>query len=423
MERDKEDRIKLFLAGRARDWTLPRDGLMKQGAQAASTELNASIGVALEDDGAPLVLPSLTGLNSLSDRAMLYSGCAGEKALRDKWAALKNQKRLPLVTAGLTHGLNLVGHLFLEPGDELHIPEPIYENYHHMFGRFFGARIKGFPLTAPHPSGTVGLNTAEVERILARDAGKAGISRFLFNFPQNPTGYAPTWTDAEELISVLEGAARGGQRILIILDDAYHGLNHGKNIYPESLFSPLEGLHENILAVKLDGATKEYYAWGLRVGFMSFGRKGMDDEEHAFWEDKAAAVVRSTLSNVSRLAQEMLLAALDNPEIGAQKKRNQGLIKDRFHRVAEELDAHREYRELFTPLPFNAGYFLCLRLAEGLNGETIRNQLREEYSTGVMIPGPGLLRIAYSSVAKEKIPVLLETIFRACRDEKKRSAL
>ena len=39
----------------------------------------------------------------------------------------------------------------------------------------------------------------------------------------------------------------------------------------ESLFGLLAGRHPNLLAVKLDGATKELFVWGLRCGFITFG--------------------------------------------------------------------------------------------------------------------------------------------------------
>ena len=47
------------------------------------------------------------------------------------------------------------------------------------------------------------------------------------------------------------------------------GLVYENGIFKESLFSKLADLHENVLAVKVDGATKEDYAWGFRVGFIT----------------------------------------------------------------------------------------------------------------------------------------------------------
>jgi aspartate/methionine/tyrosine aminotransferase len=400
-----------FLAPRAREWSLPRSGFMKQGAEAAHTELNASIGVALKDNGTPLTLPSLTALNTLPPTAMLYSGCTGQGELRKKWAVLKGQDTLPVVTAGLTHAMNLAGHLFLSPGDTLHIPSPVYENYHHMYSGFFGAQIRDFPLTMKTEGGEDILNTRAMEKILE---SHDEIIRFLFNFPQNPTGYSPTCEDVDRLLPLFQRVAEGGKKIIIILDDAYHGLNHEKDIFEDSLFTPLSKLHGNILTIKVDGATKEYYAWGLRVGFLSFGRKGMTNKEYEFWEDKAASVVRATISNVSRLAQEMLLEALNSPDINWEQQKNIALIGSRFKQIKEELNLHPEYAERFKALPFNSGYFFCVRLSHNINAEKVRNRLREEFSTGVMVPCEGMIRMAYSSLPGDRVASLLNNLYRAC---------
>ena len=47
----------------------------------------------------------------------------------------------------------------------------------------------------------------------------------------------------------------------------------------ESLFGLLANLHPNLLAVKLDGATKELFVWGLRCGFVTFGPGRADSAE------------------------------------------------------------------------------------------------------------------------------------------------
>jgi aspartate/methionine/tyrosine aminotransferase len=408
MEIVKRTPIESFLSPRVAAWSLPKTGFMAQGAEAAGSELNSSIGVALKDDGTPLVLPCLTDLNNLPDESLLYSGCSGEIELREKWAALKGQSRLPLVTAGLTHGLNLAGHLFLTPGDKLHIPAPVYENYNHIFSDYFQVKINPFPLTREGR-----LNCEELESLLN---GPEKTVRFLFNFPQNPTGYSPTQSDMDRLIPLLTEKADQGKDILIILDDAYQGLSHDTNIFPHSLFTVLENLHENILAIKVDGATKEYYSWGLRIGFISFGRKDMTDEEYAILEDKAASLVRSGISNISRLAQTMLLSVLNDPTAQSQKEAAATLISTRYHRVKSELDAHHEYKEQFVPLPFNSGYFFCVRIREGLDAHEIRRKLRQKYSTGIMVPEEGLLRMAYSSLGENKIPQLLKNIYEACQE-------
>ena len=76
---------------------------------------------------------------------------------------------------------------------------------------------------------------------------------------------------------------------------------------------------------------------------------------------------------------------------------------------------NQKYSEYFEPLPFNSGYFMCLRLKKGLNTEEVRAHLLTKYSTGVIALGD-VIRLAFSSVPQSKIPVLLENLYNACRD-------
>jgi hypothetical protein len=58
---------------------------------------------------------------------------------------------------------------------------------------------------------------------------------------------------------------------------------------------------------------------------------------------------------------------------------------------------------------------MCLKLKEGLDGEKIRQILLEKYETG-LIHLAGIFRLAFSSVAEDKIEDLFVNIYQACRD-------
>jgi hypothetical protein len=46
-----------------------------------------------------------------------------------------------------------------------------------------------------------------------------------------------------------------------------------------------QGPHPGMLAVKLDGATKEtFYVWGLRVGFITYGAVCQDGKAAALFD-------------------------------------------------------------------------------------------------------------------------------------------
>lgn len=95
----------------------------------------------------------------------------------------------------------------------------------------------------------------------------------ILNFPNNPTGYTPTDPEADEIKKILLKHASLGKKIITIIDDAYFGLFY-ENSIQESIFTKLLNLHPNLLPIKLDGATKEQFAWGLRVGFITYPNYG-----------------------------------------------------------------------------------------------------------------------------------------------------
>jgi len=65
---------------------------------------------------------------------------------------------------------------------------------------------------------------------------------------------------------VLHEAAEDGRNLVVVTDDAYFGLFYGRGRCQESLFARLVDCHERLLAVKVDGPTKEEYVWDVRTG-------------------------------------------------------------------------------------------------------------------------------------------------------------
>lgn len=96
-------------------------------ARADAYRFNATLGEAREKGG-PMYLTSMhRQFSGVSPQEVYpYAHPAGlprlcalweEKALRENPAMADKKTGTPVVTAGLTHGLSLVGSLFLDPGD------------------------------------------------------------------------------------------------------------------------------------------------------------------------------------------------------------------------------------------------------------------------------------------------------------------
>ena len=169
-----------------------------------------------------------------------------------------------------------------------------------------------------------------------------------------------------------------------------------------------------MLAIKIDGATKEDYVWGFRVGFMTYGTKGGDAELYGALEAKTAGAIRGNISNSANISQSLLLEAFSSPEYTEQKAAKYAIMKTRYDAVKEALN-NNKYESYFSALPYNSGYFMCVQLSDGLSGDKVRKVLIEKYSIGLISLG-NVLRVAYSAVAANDIKELFEGIYNACKD-------
>ena len=415
----------------------PRKGILGQGAEAKGSEINATIGTALEDDGSPLVLDCVLKSLNLPKQSFLYAPSFGNPDLRKEWkkqVIIKNPTlanknfSTPVVTCALTHAISCAGYLFLDAGDEVIIPDLYWDNYELVFENARGAKIKTF-----NTFKNGGFDTEALKAAL--EASKGDKKVVLLNFPNNPTGYTATETEAVEIAKILTECAAKGNKVVALLDDAYFGLVYEEGVTKESLFVKLVDAHENLLAVKLDGPTKEDYVWGFRVGFMSFGFKGaieaqlkaMEDKAAGTVrgnisngpsiskkillavEDKAAGTVRGNISNAPSISQKILLAAFQSPEYQQQKQEKYAVLKKRYDIIKEVFAAHPEYKDAFEPMPCNSGYFMCIK-PKGVDAEQLREKLIKDYSTGTIMLS-GLIRLAFSAVPTEKLPKLFDNIY------------
>jgi aspartate/methionine/tyrosine aminotransferase len=397
----------------------PAKGILAQGMAARGKEINATIGTAYEDDGKPMVLPSIARLFEIDSKDVFpYAPSEGIKPLRDKWKELIKAKNpslgtqeisVPVVTCGVTNGLSMVGYMFVDDTDDIILSDLYWENYDLVFTNSYGARLRFFNLFKN--------NRFDIDSFReAVNSGSIGKRVVLLNFPNNPSGYTPTGEEVKGIVNVLKEAAEAGNKLVVICDDSYFGLVFEDIVATESLFSKLAHSHENLLAVKVDGITKEEYAWGLRVGFITYGIKNGSKELYKALEDKTAGAVRGNISNSPHASQSVFLRALNSESHEQEKQKNSDKIKERYLKVKEVLKAHAEYATYFEALPFNSGYFMCVKL-KGSNPDKVWELLLSKYSTGVICYGEkNLLRIAFASTPLDKIEKLFNNIYSACKE-------
>lgn len=391
-------------------------GIIAQSAEAGEKGklYNATIGVA-NAGGKPVILDAVQAeLPHLSPgEAVGYAPTAGVPALRKQWLSEMCKKNpsldpqalsLPAVVPGLTPGVTYAMELFLDPGQAVVSPDMYWENYSLIIEERLGAKLAGF--NAFTPAG--GFDVASFEKALAANV-KDGKVAFILNFPNNPAGYTPTTSEAAAIAAAVRRLADSGVKVAAITDDAYYGLFYEADVETESLFAKFASLSPNVLAVKIDGPTKEDYVWGFRTGFMTFACKGMTAAQYEALVKKLMGAIRSSVSSSSGAAQHILLKASQAPGYAENKARLRELMHGRYKAVRAALSGLSSAR--LKPRPFNSGYFMCFECV-GIGAEALRQRLLGE-GIGTIALDEKTLRVAFSSVDTDKIADCYARIYAA----------
>ena len=397
-------------------------GILSQSAEAKqkAKRFNATIGIATEKGG-PMYLPSIQRhlVEVAPNDAYNYAPPAGRQTLRERWRekiVAENPSLhgksfgMPIITSALTHGLAIAGDLFVAEGDRILLPDQLWGNYRLTYEVRLGGEIVTFPFYAGG-----GLHTEAFGRALSENAKGRDKLIVLLNFPNNPTGYMPTPAEGRALADALVAQAASGTKLVVITDDAYFGLFYhlGAESMTESLFGLLTGRHPNLLAVKLDGATKELFAWGLRCGFITFGPGDPASAEVVceVLDAKTRGAIRGALSNSPMLSQTLVEKALDTSSIAAERKEKAETLRARAAKVYEVVN-RPEFRATFDPYPFNSGYFMCVKV-KGVDAEKLRVHLLDQHQVGLIATSPTDIRVAFSCLELDQIEPLFETLHTA----------
>lgn len=398
-------------------------GILTQSAEAKEKayKFNATIGIATEN-GNPMYLDCIyEDLKAYDPKDLFpYAPATGKPELRAKWKEkmLKENPSIqgkyisnPIVTNALTHGLSIVADMFIDSTDYLVIPDMFWGNYRLTFSVRRGAEISTFKTFTEDGKFNVDALIAKV-RECSTLKDKVVI---LLNFPNNPAGYMPTLKEGEEIAKGLIDIANEGTKLVVVTDDAYFGLFY-ENTMKESLFGYLVGESDNLLAIKLDGATKEEYVWGFRVGFITFGSTNKTPQTELFTalEKKVAGLIRGTISNCPHPSQTFVLKGLNHPNFYKDKQQKYEIMKARALKVKEVLN-NNDYSDEFTYYPFNSGYFMCLKL-KNVDAEKLRLHLLDKYGVGTISVNKTDLRIAFSCIEVDQVQELFDIIYKGCKD-------
>ncbi|MFP3999206.1 MAG: aminotransferase class I/II-fold pyridoxal phosphate-dependent enzyme [Desulfobacterales bacterium] len=399
-------------------------GILSQSAEAKekATRLNATIGIAKQEGGAmvlPSVMSSIAGL--LPEESVTYAPSFGIPGLRQQWRESLFEKNpslagkkvsLPVVTNGITHAISILADVWTDAGDVVIAPDMMWGNYNMIFNVRKKVRISHYPIFT---SGG-GYNVEALTDCAKKEAENSKKIIVLLNFPHNPTGYTVTESEGDRIVKALAAIAESGTNVIVACDDAYFGLFYEEGVLAESVFARLCQSHPRLLAVKLDGATKENYVWGLRVGFITYGAAVEGDAASVYdaLERKTAGCIRGNISNSSHLSQSIVLRSMQDKNYQAERQSKFELLRTRAETVKSVLQDPK-YASAWDVYPFNSGYFMCIRL-KSVKAEELRVHLLDNYGVGLIALGEHDLRVAFSCLEESEIKILFDIVYQGVQD-------
>jgi len=361
-----------------------------------------------------------------------YEQVSGRAELIDMWSKKMltdnpdlKKKRIstPVPVTGITHGLFVFSDLFINEDDQIVLPELIWGNYNLIFKERRDAQFVKYPFFDNNEFNINGFKDALTQAVENSKNNNSNKVIVLLNFPNNPTGYSPKPKMLNKIKDIMVSKA-DDINIIVVCDDAYFGLFYdedNENEKRQSPFAFLADAHENLLAIKLDGATKEELSWGLRVGFITFGIKNATDKLYIALNEKVKGSIRSSISSGSKIGQSLLLKILSHKEHQREKEEKTALLKSRAEMVKEILEDKR-FDEVWTAYPFNSGYFMTMKL-KGINAKELWQELLDNNDVGIIYLDDVHIRIAFSSIDINNLKELFEIIYRVAKNMQNKSKI
>ncbi len=292
-----------------------------------------------------------------------------------------------IITSSGQHGLDLVGRLFLEPGDLIVTDLPT-----------FGGALAAFEMEDAHylacPIEEDGSDVRGMERVISESISKGKKPKFIYVVPdfQNPSGITMSLEKRKSLLRIAKKF-----EIPIVEDSPYRELRYRGETIP-SIYS-LDKNEGNVIGVY---TFSKILCPGLRVGF------NIGPEEVI---RKFSFIKGGNTLNTPKLNQDICAAFLKEYDLEAHFKRTRryNLEKlDFFLKILEETFPPQSEVRWTKP---EGGLFLWIEMPDGINtSELFYRAIAEKVA---FVPGEVLypkgfrkfnaMRINFSFPSKEQI--------------------
>ena len=288
-----------------------------------------------------------------------------------------------MVTVGVSEAIGIIMTTFLNPGDEVLIPDPAYLAYPACVSIAHGKPV----LVPTYAEKEFKLTVEELEKKVTPKT-----KALLIGYPNNPTG---TVMDKKSLEDIAAFAKK--HDLIVISDEIYCDLTYEGQ---HTCFASLPGMRERTLV--MNGFSKSYAMTGMRIGYICAPREALEE--------------------IYKVHQYEILCASTTSQYGALEALRS--CDDDVKAMYDEYAARREmiYQGLIDmglPVfkPKGAFYIFPDISCTGMDDETFCDRLLKEERVGV-VPGTCFgpqgknhIRISYAA-SRENIAEALKRMGR-----------
>ena len=369
--------------------------IAKYGAEAVT---NATIGVVLKEDGQLAVLPTMEKIYRSIPMAdmVAYAPILGLPEYLNGVIDLTFADNRPegyIAAAATAGGTGAIHHAitnYAEVGEIVLTSDWYWGNYN-IICKETGKNLITFKLFDDEQKFNIADFKNRVETLLDLQ----DTLLVILNTPaHNPTGFALSEEDWDEVLEVVKSYAGKGKKITLLVDIAYIDFGGEKNA-TRKFMKKFSGLSENILTLISFSMSKSYTLYGQRTGALVAVSSSKDVIDE--FTDVMKYSNRATWSNINRGAQVLLAKLKEDNSIQTALENEREELHKMVQRRAEVFV--KEAKECgLNFLPYKGGFFISVPADDPV---AICNKLHEDNIFAV--PLKLGIRIAACSISFEKM--------------------
>ena len=371
---------------------------------------NATIGVMLNEEGKLATLPTVEKVFREMEFSELvsYAPISGLPAYLDAAIDMTFADCKPegfIAAAATSGGTGAIHHAvanYAERGDAVLTSDWRWGNYDVICNET-GKRLETFKFFDDALNFNLSDFAVKVDALLKKQKSLL----VIINSPaHNPTGYALTAAEWDNVLAVLKAQVDAGKKISLLVDIAYIDFGGEKNS-TRAFMKKFSALPENLFVMIAFSMSKSFTFYGQRTGALI----GISSNEKIIDEFKEACKYsnRATWSNINRGAQALLVKLNADKDIQAtyEAERNElyQMVKRRADVFVEEAKSCG-----LRIVPYKGGFFIAVP-AE--NPAAVCQKLHDDLIFAV--PLKLGIRVAACSISFEKMHGVAEKILRAMK--------